>query len=475
MAGSSAAFVKISPTPLTPTPAVEAVEAVEVLHFLDIGEYVDAVTQSVSQPDGKILALGHRQPPNSSYSPAFLIRLNEDSSLDTSDFNVVNIHVDSGDQVLHDAAVLENGGFIVCGTTTGDAGNTGGTNIFVARLLPDGTVDNSFDDDDDPTRDGVARFSLGAGDDHAAACTVDKDYHYITGFRTVEQDIFVAKIRNNGSFDMTFQNNGQGFYSLGEEQDIVTDMEIQPDGKLVIVGHRSMEGDVFIIRLFPNGTLDPSWRASKTSDSPGVTTAFSTRDGVVFIDAGDGNDTATSLLFEPNGKIVVVGHRWSEGDVFMLRLLPNGDLDTNFRNPTDPSSRGVAAFSLGEGQDQSQRVVMQPDGKLLLKGHYDGPTARRSAEVVIRLHHNGTLDESFAKDCKSCPNGNPRYTHPKGYVTFPRGFHVNVIPTKVSTPTRPVRKRSLRVRYTLQPSKAPTYDGCCGGGPPSNKYVSQTG
>lgn len=88
----------------------------------------------------------------------------------------------------------------------------------------------------------------------------------------------------------------------------------------------------------------------------------------MFIDEGDGNDAAMSLLPTQRENHSRGSPRIRDG--FMLRLLPN--VNGNFRQLTDTISGGMSAFDLGEGPDSYELVVMQPDGKLLLKRNSTG-------------------------------------------------------------------------------------------------------
>ena len=111
---------------------------------------------------------------------------------------------------------------------------------------------------------------------------------------------------------------------FGSSNDYATAVALQADGKIVAAGPTSdpsidfRAGNFALARYHPNGTLD---------------TTFS-GDGQVITDFG-GDEQATAVALQPDGKIVVAG--WSVissttglPDFALARYLPNGTLDTTF-------------------------------------------------------------------------------------------------------------------------------------------------
>lgn len=128
-----------------------------------------------------------------------------------------------------------------------------------------------------------------------------------------------------------------------------------------------------IARINTDGTLDTSFT---------VGTGFS----------GSSNDYAYSIsaiCIQPDGKILVGG--WFEtyngqSRNSIVRLNADGTIDTTFGIGT--------GFKIGAELGQIQTISLQPDGKILVGGwftHYNG----QSANSIIRLNTDGTLDTSF--------------------------------------------------------------------------------
>ena len=101
-------------------------------------------------------------------------------------------------------------------------------------------------------------------------------------------------------------------------------------------------------------------------------------DGVVETPIGESSGTATGVVTQPDGKIVVGGVS-SEGFT-LVRYLPNGGLDGSF------GMGGIATGPIGGAES----LAIQPDGKLLLGGWTSG-----RGLSVARYNPDGGLDTSF--------------------------------------------------------------------------------
>jgi uncharacterized delta-60 repeat protein len=164
------------------------------------------------------------------------------------------------------------------------------------------------------------------------------------------------------------------------------DVEIQNDGRILVIGARGY-GDAFALaRHDPDGSLDPSF-----GDSGILHTTFP--------DASAAFDGA----IQEDGKIVAVGTAgksvyasgWSEypgrpGVAFALaRYRPNGDLDSSF------GSEGKVLTRFGpDGSAQANAVEILPGGGLVVAGSVGGSAG------LARYLPDGSLDPSFSSDGK---------------------------------------------------------------------------
>lgn len=172
--------------------------------------------------------------------------------------------------------------------------------------------------------------------------------------------------------------------------------------------------------------------ARASGQSAGALDASFGGNGYVLTDFG-GNNSAQSIVVQPDGKIVAAGEisDATSYSIALLRLLPNGTLDSGFgsggivvtRYPEASGAmaavlaadgavlvtgyrgnrlavlrydaKGVlderASFTLNFGGDNAigHGMALQPDGKLLIAGDYGYDL------FVVRCNPDGTMDEPF--------------------------------------------------------------------------------
>lgn len=144
----------------------------------------------------------------------------------------------------------------------------------------------------------------------------------------------------------------------------VSDMILQSDDKIVVVGYFSQFNTVainHIIRLNSDGTRDRSFN---------IGSGF--------------NNFPYSIVQQTDGKFVIIGAFTSYNGVSanrIIRLNLDGSVDTS--------------FSVGSGfNDMATKIAIQSDNKVIITGHftsYNGSSINR----IIRLNSNGTRDTSF--------------------------------------------------------------------------------
>lgn len=176
-----------------------------------------------------------------------------------------------------------------------------------------------------------------------------------------------------------------------------TDMEIQKDGRMVVIGNQLDRSKIMVARYHSDGqTLDFSFG----------------RDGIQMLDIydsiwADADEIATGLAIDPKtSKMYVCGYihikrpsadtlRMSEAKGFISRLNADGTLDNAF------GDSGTVEVSLGKDwggflDDEWTTVnqcILEPDGKPIVVGHTvkdDG-----GAGFIQRYDLNGKLDGGF--------------------------------------------------------------------------------
>ncbi|HYH63910.1 MAG TPA: hypothetical protein VD866_04360 [Urbifossiella sp.] len=281
------------------------------------------------------------------------------------------------------ATALQPDGKLV---TVGNHSGTGGGGL-VMRLNADGTVDPTFSNGAlDTVWDGGDGMHVRAGADPLFDVVLQSDGKIVAvGGQNA------LRLTADGQPDPTFGTNGLvTFPAIGTGASGsfgATGLARQPDGKFVVSGYANFTGtgnDFVAIRLNADGTPDP------TFDGDGVrSVAFSAVNGV---------DQAHAVAVQADGKIVLAGLATpgtTATDFAAVRLNADGSLDTTF------SADGVITVPVlaGFAGDSASAVVIQPDGKIVLAGAAN-PAGSFQIDLftAVRLNADGTLDTDFDGD-----------------------------------------------------------------------------
>lgn len=204
-----------------------------------------------------------------------------------------------------------------------------------------------------------------------------------------------------GDYDTSFGTNGKIIETgaTNPSKLIFSKMALQPDGKILVIARGAISGAQFnIFRYLPNGTKD---------------TSFGTN-GSVNITFGAYTASPSEIVLQEDGKILIGGAVYplinsQERHCGIVRLNADGTPDTSFGD----MGRTTFLFeSRSEPIDEINRIVVQPDGKIITGGgSYDGTTNRFA---VARLNANGSIDTGFGnngKQIKLFTVGSPSSVH----------------------------------------------------------------
>ncbi|HEX8369533.1 MAG TPA: FG-GAP-like repeat-containing protein [Pyrinomonadaceae bacterium] len=328
------------------------------------------------QADGKIVAAGYSYLSSTGSPQSFAAaRYNPNGSLDNS-FDgdgkaFVNIN-ESGNRA--NAVVIQTDGKIVLGGTT-RLNLSSLADFALARLNADGALDNSFDGD------GKLTTRLGATNSFLAAISLQSDGKIvaagISNSSSTTRDAAVVRYNTDGALDNSFDMDGIVTTNIGD--DVLTDVEIQSDEKIVVVGQTSISTngvfDFLAVRYNTDGALDNSFDG----------------DGKVTTHVADAFNRANGALIQPDGKIVLVGTSGliNESDISLTRYNPNGALDNSF------DADGIAVIELANSVDIVYDTALQADGKIVAAGYgFDGA---RAVVTVARFNSNGSIDTTFGE------------------------------------------------------------------------------
>jgi uncharacterized delta-60 repeat protein len=326
----------------------------------------------VIQPDGKILLAG------TSYTDVILLnaticRYLDNGHLDSSfGTNGVVIHdLDYTENTGEALAIQDDGKILVGGYQYNLAATS--SDFVVTRLFSDGSIDSSFG------MLGTATIDFNTFDQLSDMIIQPDGKIVVTGTtRTgTYRDIGIARLDANGTIDSTFDLDGKQVYSLNPEHDYAKEIDLQNDGKILIGGYANIGSnyDFLILRYHPNGMLDSTFH----------------QDGMVNIGFGIGLDHCLALKIQPDGNILAGGITvTTQGMLSLARFKPNGDLDSTF------GTDGNVLTPVGANTSIIESIEIQPDHKIIVAGFsYDGVDDNFA---LARYHPDGTLDNSFSGD-----------------------------------------------------------------------------
>jgi uncharacterized delta-60 repeat protein len=318
----------------------------------DFGGRSDAAGDVAIQPDGKIVAVGSGFPAVVRPLDFALARYHPNGTLDTTFGDGGKVLTTFGPNSIDGASavVVQPDGKVVAGGRT----RSGPRNQFaLARYLPSGTLDPSFDED------GLVTTTISAGNDFLQDLALQPDGKLLAagwsdpgGF-----DLTLARFNADGSLDRSFDGDGIVVGSFRPAATYASRVVLQRDGKIVVGGDA-------LVRFETDGTLDRS---------------FGDGGRAVVRDVG-----LLSPILQPDGKILAAGSAFAaqgQSDFVVLRLTPTGRVDSTFGR----NGRVVTNFGT---QDQATDAELLASGKLLVSGFtkpvpYDGPGDFALARYVV--------------------------------------------------------------------------------------------
>ena len=257
--------------------------------------------------------------------------------------------------------------------------NVAGTyDVAIARFHADGTPDADFGCDAPGACSGIAITPIGTSTDYANGMAIQPDGRIVVAGRMADgayEAAFVARFLANGLPDTSFNLTGV-FRTSGAKYDVLNALALQPDGRIVAVGHDNAPASVpkfLVLRLTADGTPDASFNAT----------------GTVVMPMGGLYASLTAVAVQADGAIVAGGTAYGGGgnrDFALLRLTPAGVPDAMF------GTAGIVTTSFTTGDDSVQDIALQPDGRIVAAGSTGGAD---SGFGLARYNADGTLDASF--------------------------------------------------------------------------------
>ena len=298
--------------------------------------------------------------------------------------------------IAYDVAIQLDGKIVVVGSAIRSAYDH---DFAIVRLNQNGSLDSGFGSGG---KVGVA-FDLGGHlIDGADGVAIQGDGKIIVAGSVEtavgDYDFGVVRLNSDGSLDSTFGSGGKvlaSFDAGGNYSVMASDVSIQNDGKIVVVGTRfGGPSDFAAVRLTASGSLDNTFGSG----------------GKVVVDLNGGDDDCEAVALQPDGKIVLAGSTavgsGNDQDFAVVRLNSNGSLDSTFGYGMGWTS--VFFDAVPAGRDEASAVALDASGRILVAGRAGTCTIGGQAFAIARLTSSGTPDSSFGnlgKTTLSVPAG----------------------------------------------------------------------
>ncbi|HRH48859.1 MAG TPA: hypothetical protein PLP23_08905 [Panacibacter sp.] len=324
------------------------------------------------QKDGKILAAGL------AYEETIIIvRYNSDGTLDLS--------FGTNGKVLTDLvprfhlyysqatalAIQSDGKILITGYGFRNSGLYGDYDVLLARYNTDGNLDASFG------KSGIVINDFGDEDEQANAIALQPGGKILIGGIS-NNDQLLVRYNTNGSIDSSFAGKGwltTDFFGF----DYVNSFAMQPNGKIIAAGTSGFGEQFFLlVRYNRNGSIDSSFGYN----------------GKVATDFGHGGDQLASIVLQPDGKIVGTGKTGGatglEGKIAVIRYLSTGSIDSSFGTNGKVKTKPGSKFSNGT------TILLQPNGKIIVSGgNYSLINTRDWDFAIVRYNNDGSVDKDF--------------------------------------------------------------------------------
>jgi len=312
------------------------------------------------QPDGAILAAGRFSTFDGTPAKG-LVRVDRHGSLDVA-FLSNAIALKSDLEIVDDILIQSDGKILVAGnySSSSDGGQSNALHGRLSRLNVDGTIDASFVESVDAIFSSGIGFRIAQRPDGKILITKGDNYLIVDGKIRSRR---LALLNRDGSLDPAFNRDAGTF------QGHITTLSIQNDGRALVGGgfeEFNLVPQKNLVRLNTDGNLDASFSIGSGPDGwlyalrvqpdgkilvGGTFTAFAgvPRNNLARLSADGSLDTSfdpganilgtvQAIDLQPDGKILVAGGRYPGIGLQtnnVVRLLPDGSLDTAFDSRTD--------------------------------------------------------------------------------------------------------------------------------------------
>lgn len=326
-----------------------------------LGKFAEALDVAV-QPDGKIVVVG--EAPGKENNDFAIVRYLSNGELDPGfgEGGIVILPVGAEADQARVVAVGPGGRIAVVGISGLPSFRNA---VGVAMLESDGTPEAAF------AGDGTTLVQTESGeDDRGEGVDFQSDGKIVIADSTgagIGDGFTLIRLGLDGKPDSSFGGDGVVETPIpgegGVEEGRISDILVQPDGKIVGGGYGvdsvgvTMETVIKfeVVRYLPNGELDPSFGSG----------------GMVGERLPSPYSFGRKLALDASGKLILGGTYdanpapLEENEApALMRFNPNGSLDPSF------GSGGIVVDTLGAGieEESIEGLTLQPDGKIVTTG-----------------------------------------------------------------------------------------------------------
>jgi uncharacterized delta-60 repeat protein len=341
-----------------------------------IGSGIDSANAVAVDPQGRIIAVGSASVgTNDDFA---LARYNPNGSLDTSfgGTGKVTTPIAPAENFASAVTIDAQGRIIAAGRSF----NGSNYDFALVRYHPDGSLDTSFNGT------GMVTVDIVGFNDVANAVAIDPQGKIVAAGYDLQgdNDFAVARLNDNGTPDTTFgpDHNGEvrvDFTPSGSDDDQASAVAIDSQGRIVLAGKTDANTagtyDFALARLNSDGSRDATFGTNAAPSQGEVTTPI-----------GSGDDSASAVTIDAQGRIIAAGSSYNgaDNDFALARYNPNGSLDTSF-NGTGKVTTAVSS----NDPDYGNAAAIDSQGRIVVAGTSD------SVFALARYNPNGSLDTSF--------------------------------------------------------------------------------
>jgi len=286
--------------------------------------------------------------------------------------------IDSAISIIESVLVQPDGKVVALGESLTALQGDSVLVFGAVRLGADGRPDSSFG------RNGTSTVQLPpkGGQVRGGALQTDGKVIVVGSAYSSDAVWFVARFDQDGALDPSFGSTG--FAPVPIADAVPSSVALAADGSILVAGTVRVpldgyccDGNVVVAKYDPHGSLDPKFGAGGLVVTP--------------VGVANGDDYASALVVQPDGRIVVAGNAYVATDGggppqeegMLLRFTSAGALDSAF------GSNGIALI---DRYRRANTLALQGDGKLLVSVS-EGSDANEL--VVARYTTAGALDVSF--------------------------------------------------------------------------------